>query len=124
MLERDPKRRRLTPFNAPFRSPLRRPSTPTSTTTSTSTATPSTPIAQPLAQSSLSSTSIPHSRTPRTFKSPIIRINDDSLPPEIKLLVQRKRQLQQQVKQERTALETAQQARKYEHQVCLLTSGS
>ena len=122
MLERDPKRRRLTPLNAPFRSPLRRPSTPLSTTTNQS-RDPSTPSSNLNSQSVNSSSlptpyTTPTRRPPRQFKSPILSRNDEEgLTPEIITLLQRKRQLEGQIKEEKKALETAELAHKYEKQV-------
>jgi hypothetical protein len=117
MLERDPKRRRLTPLNAPFRSPLRRPSTPTtSTIPSTNPSTPSN--LNPNRPSLTSSTTPNRPRPPRQFKSPIFNRNDDeSLTPEIITLLQRKRDLEAEIKQEKKALETAELALQYEKQV-------
>src|SRR4051812_40062831 len=101
MLERDPKRRRLTPLNAPFRSPLRRPSS----------------SSEPSAPSSVNppSYATPPRRASTNFKSPLH--NNASLPPELKELLTRKRELQLEMKNEKKALETAELALKYEKQV-------
>ena len=116
MLERDPKRRRLTPLNAPFRSPLRRPSSPsTSTNPSTN---PSTPSNLNAHSAKPPSSSTPNRRPPRQFKSPVFSRNDkEGLTPDIIELLQRKRELERQIKEEKKALETAEMAIKYEKQV-------
>jgi hypothetical protein len=122
MLERDPKRRRLTPLNAPFRSPLRIPSAPTTTTTSTtnpSTSIPTTAAAA-ISGANLTTTTPLRARPPRQFKSPILTRNDEEgLTPEILTLVKRKRALELQIKDERRQLEQAEQALKYEQLVPL-----
>jgi hypothetical protein len=122
MLERDPKRRRLTPLNAPFRSPLQLPSTPTATTSSTtnpSTSIPTTAAAA-ISGSKLTTTTPLRPRPPRQFKSPILTRNDEEgLTPEILTLVKRKRALELQIKDERRQLEQADQALKYDKQVPL-----
>ena len=124
MLERDPKRRRLTPLNAPFRSPLRLPSTLTTTTSSTtnpstSTSIPTTAVAA-ISGAKLTTTTPRRPGPPRQFKSPILTRNDEEgLTPEILTLVKRKRALELQIKDERRLLEQADQARKYEQQVHL-----
>src|SRR5277367_6062296 len=121
MLERDPKRRRLTPLNAPFRSPLRR-SSPPPATPSTSTTNPATPTPT-MAATATSGPPPPTAtpirpRPPRLFKSPILTRNDEEgLTPEILALVKRKRALELQIKDERRLLEQADQALKYEQQV-------
>src|SRR5579862_3664747 len=101
MLERDRKRRRLTPLNAPFRSPLRRPSS----------------SSEPSAPPSVNppSYATPPRRGSTNFKSPLY--NNTSLPPELKELLARKRELQLEIKNEKKALETAELALKYEKQV-------
>ena len=120
MLERDPKRRRLTPLNAPFRSPLRQSSTPsTSTDPLTDPSTPSNLNPLSAKNSALStSSSTPNRRPPRRFKSPIFSRNDEEgLTPDIIELLQRKRELEMQIKEEKKVLETAEMALKYEKQV-------
>src|SRR5579862_4675376 len=105
MLERDRKRRRLTPLNAPFRSPLRRPSS----------------SSEPSAPPSVNppSYATPPRRGSTNFKSPLH--NNASPPPELKELLARKRELQLEIKNEKKALETAELALKYEKQVSLAT---
>jgi hypothetical protein len=111
MLDRDPKRRRLTPLNAPFRSPLR---------TSAPSSTPSTPTIpahpknSPLAQYTTPKRKLP----PRTFKSPVLGRNaDEDLSPEVISLIHRKRALEKTIHEEKKALETAELALQYEKQV-------
>jgi hypothetical protein len=117
MLERDPKRRRLTPLNAPFRSPLRRPSTPTTSTTPSTNPSTSSNL-NPNRRSLTSFTTPNRPRPPRQFKSPIFNRNDDEkLTTEIITLLQRKRDLEAEIKQEKNALETAELAVQYEKQV-------
>jgi len=114
MLERDPKRRRLTPLNAPFRSPLRRPSAPSTSST------PSNLNSQSAKTSHLPTTSYstPNHRPPRQFKSPVYSRNDEEgLTPDIIELLHQKRELEAQIKEEKKALETAEIALKYEKQV-------
>ena len=114
MLERDPKRRRLTSVNAPFRSPLRRPSTAPSTDSQLTSST--TPTSS--ANSTLQLTTPDRPRRPRQFKSPILTRNDEQgLTPDVLALVKRKRALELQIKDERRLLEQAEQAYKYEQQV-------
>ena len=121
MLERDPKRRRLTPLNAPFRSPLRRPSTPSiPTEPSTNPSTPSNlnPQSAKNSQFPAPSYSTPNRRPSRQFKSPVFSRNDEEgLTPDIMELLHRKRELEAQIKEEKKALETAEIALKYEKQV-------
>ena len=91
-MQRDPKRRRLVPPNAPFRSPLSRPSNPASTSS-------------PLSGR-------------RPFKSPILSRNDrEGLTPELIALLNRKRTLELELKEEKRRLETAETALKYEQKV-------
>ena len=110
MLERDPKRRRLTPVNAPFRSPLRRPSTPTSQ--------PQSDASPTLSSSSATNTTPQRPRPPRQFKSPVLARNDErGLTSDVLTLVHRKRDLEAAIKEEKKAIETAELALKYEQQV-------
>ena len=114
MLERDPKRRRLTPLNAPFRSPLRRPSTPSTSSTPSNLNSQSGKTSQFPAPSY----STPNRRPSRQFKSPVFSRNDEEgLAPDIMELLHRKRELEAQIKEEKKALETAEIALKYEKQV-------
>ena len=117
MLDRDPKRRRLTPLNAPFRSPLRRPSTPTTSTSSTNPSTPSN--LNPHSDRTNSAFNTPSRPiTTRQFKSPVLSRNDEEgLTPEVLALLHRKSELEAQIKEEKKALETAEIAVKYEQQV-------
>ena len=111
MLDRDPKRRRLTPVNAPFRSPLRRPSTPTSQSD------PSQPSSTPVSTSSGYSTP-QRPRAPRKFNSPVFARDDErGLTPDIVALIHRKRELEAAIKEETRGIETAEMALKYETQV-------
>jgi hypothetical protein len=121
MLDRDPKRRRLTSINAPFRSPLRRP--PPDDQSTPYTASPSTPSVLPSSHpprnSPLSQYTTPKRKLPlRTFRSPVLGRNaDDDLTPEILSLIQQKRDLEKQIHLERKAVETAELALQYEKQV-------
>jgi hypothetical protein len=116
MLERDPKRRRLTPLNAPFRSPLRRPPS----TDSLSTGEPGTPLSATTPRpSDVSQDTTPKRKLPsRTFKSPVLgRNRDEDLSLEIIALIDRKRELERIILEEKKAIETAEMALKYEKQV-------
>lgn len=112
MLERDPKRRRLTPLNAPFRSPLHRSSGERAGSS-----------ANPSKSSNLNgSKSLPNTPVrrlpPRQFKSPVLGRNDEGgLTPDVLALIHRKRELEAQIKAEKNSIETAQLALKYEKQV-------
>ena len=119
-MERDPKRRRLTPLNAPFRSPLRRPSS--ASTASADTLSVASPLSNPESATHPSlevGYSTPkRKQAPRTFKSPILgRNEDDALTPEIIALLHRKRDLIALIKEEQKAIETADLALQYEKQV-------
>jgi hypothetical protein len=122
MIERDPKRRRLTSLNAPFRSPLRTPQLQHESSTD-SVSRPSTPtvlpITQPLKNSALNQYTTPKRKLPaRTFRSPVLGRNpDEAVSPEIIALVQRKRELQRLIHEERKAVENAELALQYEKQV-------
>jgi hypothetical protein len=118
MLERDPKRRRLTSLNAPFRSPLRNLPSTTTSNPSPSTVTPFLPNQSPK-NSPPAQYSTPKRKLPaRTFRSPVLGRNaDEELSPEIIALIRRKRELEKLINQERKAIETAELALQYEKQV-------